>query len=331
MEELVCSHFLEFAEHFHGADSRVMLAGPEESAWGIRVLALPRLSVQTVQEGAANLNEGATWPGAVQVFFPLTAPNLININGLEFDETSFALVGAGQAFSSLARGCNTWTSIGVPMSVFADLLPQSAEHLLPALFSATTMHRTHHVHRARLAQLVRRLTRGRSNPERDSAGLIPHTAEGELLYAMALAVDPIGDDQSPRGRPSVSRRTIIDRAHAWMDAHADAPVHVTDLSEAARVSVRTLRNAFVECYGVGPQTYLSMRQLHQIHAALLSAEPSRETVTGVSMRCGVWDLETMAARYKRLFGESPSHTLRFKSRGQPSVRRLRPQPERLMS
>jgi methylphosphotriester-DNA--protein-cysteine methyltransferase len=117
------------------------------------------------------------------------------------------------------------------------------------------------------------LTVHETRPELDANGAAARTAEDELLYALALATETVARDMTSRGRPMVSRRTIIARVHEWIDAPADAPVHVTDRSDAARVSVRTLRNAFVEWYGVGPHTYLSMRQLHQIRAHLLAAEP----------------------------------------------------------
>lgn len=320
MEELIFPDFQDFAEHFYGSDTRIMLAGPEASAWRIRVLELPRLYVQSVHEGAANFNEGATWEDAVQVFFPVTDPARINVNGLEFDHASFAVVGAGQSFSSLARGDNSWISIGVPVSMLAELLPETAERRIPALATTTTMHRTQHHHQARLARIARHLTDSTRQPALDSGGAATRSAEDELLYSLALAFEAVGRDTSSRGRPRVPRRTIIDLACDWMEAHVDEAVHVTDLSNAAQVSVRTLRNAFVECYGIGPHTYLAMRQLHQIRAALLTADPSRETITGVSMRCGVWDLERMTARYKRLFGETPSQRLRCKGHRDAMVR-----------
>jgi hypothetical protein len=45
---------------------------------------------------------------------------------------------------------------------------------------------------------------------------------------------------------------------------------------------------------------------------LLEAEPGQATVTSVAMRLGVWDLDTMAGRYRHLFGERPGVTLRRK-------------------
>jgi AraC family ethanolamine operon transcriptional activator len=67
---------------------------------------------------------------------------------------------------------------------------------------------------------------------------------------------------------------------------------------------------FIEYFGIGPLAYMHMRQVHQVHQALVRAEPDRTTVTSVAMRLGVWDLDALAARYRRVFGESPVSTLR---------------------
>ncbi len=80
---------------------------------------------------------------------------------------------------------------------------------------------------------------------------------------------------------------------------------------ARRVSASArLRNTFNEYFGVGPIRLLKMRQLREIRAALLAADPVHETVASIAGRFGVWDFSLFARNYKRLFGESPSQTLR---------------------
>jgi AraC-like DNA-binding protein len=55
---------------------------------------------------------------------------------------------------------------------------------------------------------------------------------------------------------------------------------------------------------------LKVRQLRNIHADLLRADPQRDTVTRVAARHGIWDFSQFTRSYKALFGESPSRTLR---------------------
>ena len=114
----------------------------------------------------------------------------------------------------------------------------------------------------------------------------------------------------PIGRPHLSRERVIARALELIRAHDGQPLFTSDLCRAAGVSERTLRNTFNEYFGVGPIRLLKMRQLREIRAALLAADPAHETVASIAGRFGVWDFSLFARNYKRLFGESPSQTLR---------------------
>jgi AraC family ethanolamine operon transcriptional activator len=90
-------------------------------------------------------------------------------------------------------------------------------------------------------------------------------------------------------------------------------VAVGDFAAAASVSERTLRTAFNEYFGVGPVRYLHLRQLHQVKHTLQVADPEADSVSDVLVQHGVWEFGLFASRYRRLFGELPSDTLRTKT------------------
>jgi AraC family ethanolamine operon transcriptional activator len=132
-----------------------------------------------------------------------------------------------------------------------------------------------------------------------------------MLYASAIALgDSFANQDDRLGRPAVSRRFVVDRALDWITAHRHTALRISDLARAAGVSERTLRSVFIECFGMGPLRYIRLRQVHQVHAALAAADPERTTVTGVAMKLGIWDVDRLVARYRRIFGESPRSTLR---------------------
>ena len=83
---------------------------------------------------------------------------------------------------------------------------------------------------------------------------------------------------------------------------------------AAGVSERTLRTAFHEYFGVGPVRYLQLRQLRQVHSALRAADPEAASVGDLLVQHGEWEFSRFARRYRRLFGELPSQTLRQNGR-----------------
>ena len=312
MNQLVCSGFEEFASSVHKSDNRVMLAGPEESSWWIRTVTFERLSVQTAQEGAANILHGASIPDTVHFLLALGgAP--FSLNGTDFSRTSVGVLTPRQPFTTRAQGRNVWTTICVPPELASGLLT-SGEHR-----QAHRWHdRIHHLRARplewrRLAGLVERITTPDSNARLHLTGDGARTIEDELMYALSLLLNLPSDTGSRRGgRPVLPRQLILDRALEWIHAHPDHPLRIADLSSAAGVSERTVRDVFVDYFGMGPLTYIRTWQLHRIRAALLEAEPGQATVTSVAMRLGVWDLDTMAGRYRLLFGERPGVTLRRK-------------------
>ena len=91
-------------------------------------------------------------------------------------------------------------------------------------------------------------------------------------------------------------------------------VLVEELAVAARVSQRTLWTAFNDYFGVGPVRYLQLRKLNQVHRALKAADPEADLVSDILMAHGEWQFSRFASRYRRLFGELPSETLRRKPR-----------------
>jgi AraC family ethanolamine operon transcriptional activator len=95
-----------------------------------------------------------------------------------------------------------------------------------------------------------------------------------------------------------------------LDQQAGTPVSVLDLAAAASVSERTLRTAFNEYFGVGPVRYLQLRHLHRVHRSLKAAAPEEVAVSQILVEQGEWAFGRFASRYRRLFGELPSETLR---------------------
>lgn len=95
------------------------------------------------------------------------------------------------------------------------------------------------------------------------------------------------------------------------------PVTVGELSRMAGVSERTLRAAFHDVIGTSPKQYAIRGRLRAAHAALSAADPETTTVTDVAMTYGFFELGRFAERYRHVFGEVPSRTLRHAAVSQP--------------
>ena len=87
-------------------------------------------------------------------------------------------------------------------------------------------------------------------------------------------------------------------------------VTLNDLMSMAGVSERGLRRSFKNYFGMPPRQYLQLRRLHHARRLLRDRHNGENTVTAVAARLGMWDFGRFAIRYRRVFGERPSDTLR---------------------
>jgi AraC-like DNA-binding protein len=107
------------------------------------------------------------------------------------------------------------------------------------------------------------------------------------------------------------RVAVIARFEEFLEAHPDQPLYLTEICAALGVAERTLRACCEEHLGMGPIRFLTLRRMHLVRRALLSAEPTSSTVTRIVTDHGFWELGRFSVAYRVLFGESPSETLRL--------------------
>lgn len=93
-----------------------------------------------------------------------------------------------------------------------------------------------------------------------------------------------------------------------------ASPHTPSIPELARysgVSQRTLEYSFQETLDMTPVQYLRAYRLNLVRQELQVSNPAEHTVASVALRLQFTELGRFAVEYRRLFGESPSKTLRM--------------------
>jgi transcriptional regulator GlxA family with amidase domain len=95
-----------------------------------------------------------------------------------------------------------------------------------------------------------------------------------------------------------------------LEAQADAPLHIPEISQKIGVSSRTLRSACQHQLGVSPGQYVMLRRLQATRRSLQKADSDVTCVTDIATEHGFWELGRFAVKYRQVFGESPSATLR---------------------
>jgi AraC-like DNA-binding protein len=128
----------------------------------------------------------------------------------------------------------------------------------------------------------------------------------DLLMAGHAAMEPAG--AAATRRTSVSPG-FVRRAQDFIDANCAEPLQLPDISLAAGVPERTLRDGFQQFKGVSPMQYLRRLRLERARDALRNA-PADVRVADIALDCGFSHLGRFALAYREKFGESPSDTLR---------------------
>ena len=111
-------------------------------------------------------------------------------------------------------------------------------------------------------------------------------------------------------RPTPTRREIVERAEQLLRDRAAEPLPISHLSLLVGVSERGLRIAFNAVRGMSPKQFVINDRLHEVRRALIDPRATRATVTNIATEHGFFELGRFAGRYKAVFGETPSETLR---------------------
>lgn len=127
----------------------------------------------------------------------------------------------------------------------------------------------------------------------------------DWVYEQALSILDVKD--IPRGRPPAA---VLVRRAVEISEEQNGAVRIAPLCAALRVSPGSLETAFKSVTGVTPHVFFMRRQLNKARDALLREDADRCRVTDIALRLGFSELGRFAVRYRELFGESPSQTLR---------------------
>lgn len=243
-------------------------------------------------------------PGGYTLGLPMTNPTSIRIDGHFLQEDSYIFLYEDHPFTFTGQEVTRWAGINIPSDT-----PLIAPGLFQELRSgAGPRVRSAPPYLDRLRWTVERAISSRVNAGAKTAA---HAIDEEVAICLTHVLER-GNRliDRPVGRPQFSRGRVIARTLALIEANEGQPLFIDDFCRATEVSERSLRNIYHEFFGVGPMRLIKLRQLKEIRAALLRADPQRDTVTRIAARFGIWDFSLFARNYKALFGESPSRTLR---------------------
>jgi AraC-like DNA-binding protein len=258
--------------------------------------------------------EGQSAKDGHLIYLPVSGACAHVVNGVSIEKGAFMILEPGSEFCLSIKAEHDWCSIVLPAHAL-DLQPglEAPERDSEKMICRTT--RPNIVLARRLRASVRDILTTASNHAAFESSMASTIAAASLveLGAAIIGLRQPSECAHP-GRRKLPREEIIRRAGQLFAEREGEHVSLAELVEAVQVSERTLRTAFNECYGVSPVRYLQLRNLHRVHRALNRAEPDETTVAQVLLQHGEWEFGRFATRYRRLFGERPSETLKAKHR-----------------
>lgn len=300
------SEFEAYAAAVVHADLRLMLPRLNEPRWEVATQSVGSIELQFGKEGSGIIAEGAVHQGGQTLFVPLAGLQLAN--GRTLHDHSVLLLGPGAELTVASQEAHDWCSVYLP----SDLLHQDNSVNADSQMTRPCAQVIDIGQKAmtRLRRLLSRLDHSlRGEPTLATSPAARKSIQADLFAECQPIVARNSAPRSAMGRPSFSRREIIRRSRVKIEQHEDKFLSIDDLTQAVDVSERTLRNIFLEYYGLPPRRFLIVQRLHRVRAILQEADPECARVTAIAAQFGFWHFGRFAREYCRLFGEVPSNTL----------------------
>ena len=135
----------------------------------------------------------------------------------------------------------------------------------------------------------------------------------EAILSSVVSLIGNDDDAQERAPSCASRCDVVRRAKEYLHLHVDESLTIADLCRELKVSRRTLQYSFQDVLDLNPVAYIRAMRLNGVRRELKVADPRHDTVQDVAARWGFWHLSHFCTNYRRMFGELPSVTLRYRT------------------
>jgi AraC-like DNA-binding protein len=246
-------------------------------------------------------------PRAGVMFLTAPGPNIV-LNGAEIGIDQIAVLDAGECYTSRLLGPTQWGAVTITQedmdAIYAPDVDRCTKRLsgmtvFTPIPAALARLRSLHSYMGHLAETTpKSLFNGRLI---DDLAYNVLTAMRDVLSTRASGLDTIGRRH---------HQMIVDRFRTVLEGQADLSFAMPAISQLIGVSSRTLRLACQEQLGISPAQYVLLRRMRSARRALQQADPDVARVTDIATELGFWELGRFAVKYREIFGETPSVTLR---------------------
>jgi AraC-like DNA-binding protein len=229
------------------------------------------------------------------------------LGGAEIGMDQVAVITPGNSYNWRLSGATHWGAVSLGKEEM-DAFYAAAAGLGAGSIGGVSVFTPSPIALARLRSVHDRIGRlADTMPEVLTDTELSRDLERELISAARELRRPQTSGSDNRRR---HHEIIINRFRRVLDAQPATPLHMPEISALIGVSSRTLRLACQEQLGVSPFQYVMLRRMWSVRRALQKADPKATLVTEVATEHGFWELGRFAVKYRQVFGETPSATLR---------------------
>lgn len=290
------------AGHFQGSLSELCLGATqlflEQTSHALRQL--------------CTVPEGYVWFG-----LPLSEQRSVRINGVPVPAGRIALHRGGETFELVTPDDLQFWGIVVKDDVLMDY---SRQYECEAWFSTVMERPVLGVCEARKQDVQQICNAILLRPRASEDALLPEPLRQSLsdntlsaLFSLFQSLEPVAEDRSS-GR---QRHRLVERADAYVRAHRDRLVTVSELCTELSTSRRALQIGFQDVLGVSPHAYIRAVSLNGVRSQLKNHDSPYASVQDAAAAFGFWHMSQFALDYRQLFGELPSATI--KRRARPAI------------
>jgi AraC-like DNA-binding protein len=303
--------FDDFSDMVMEATVNFLLVERSVSPWSVWQCPLDSIVLQFGAEGGSKILHGLSRPDALSFILQdrQFSDHLIFDGQILQTEDDFVVLPPGSDFTFATTGSHRWMSITMPVGMFEAHAAAIGKGDLPTIgqekrviSSPKPLLDCFTASAASAAALVR--NNGMSAPEKNGKDLV-----AGLLTALNAVTSGSYKEVSLPTRKSRSTSDTMTKALEYVRGQQWGGTTVEDLASAADVTSRTLLRMFRQQLGIGPASYLKLRQLNIVRRALRGTHGSSSKITNIMSEHGVTEFGRFASEYKALFGERPSDTV----------------------
>jgi AraC-like DNA-binding protein len=290
-----------------GASINLVVTGPGDFKAHLTWVKLRRLRLIRCRENVPHIAFVRLAQGQVFVTFPTHHDPAPIWSGAKMRSGGIVLHSLGERIHRQTSGESRWGFISLAPDHLAAhsralsgvdlIIPVAARILRPPPVATTYLLRLH-AKACRLAE---------TKPDMIAHREVARALEQDLLYALVNCLT--ADDTQEDAAASRRHAEIMARFEDVLASHDDRQLSMTKICAAIDVRERTLRMCCAEFLGLSPGTYVRLRRLNLVRAALRQADPATTSIATVARRYGFSELGRFAVVYRRVFGETPSVTL----------------------